>query len=161
RPQADGLKEGIVDVSVIHDELRRGEHILWTGQPATGLKLSLLDLYLVPFSLAWGGFAFFWEWEVLRSGAPLLFTLFGIPFVAVGSYLIVGRFFWDAYRRRQTVYAITNERILIVVRAVGSRTMSLPLSTIPQAMLTGDRHRGSITFGSLARTSAAWATAGT
>jgi hypothetical protein len=48
----------------------------------------------------WGGFAFFWEYEVLTAArAPFFFMLWGLPFVAMGLQVIFGRFLVDAKHR--------------------------------------------------------------
>ena len=93
--------------------LGQHETLLWTGKPKQGVMLSKIDIFLIPFSLLWGGFAFFWEFSVVTLDAPLLFKFLGIPFVLVGLYLIIGRFFYDASRRKNTFYGITQNRILI------------------------------------------------
>lgn len=49
---------------------------------------------------------------VLNSKAPL-FALFGAPFVLIGLFFVVGRFFLDAWLRAKTCYAVTDRRILI------------------------------------------------
>lgn len=67
---------------------------------------------MAPFSIMWGRFAFFWEGGVLQTGASLCAALWGIPFVLVGLYFILGRFYYKAYIKSKTYYAITNKRVI-------------------------------------------------
>jgi hypothetical protein len=46
------------------------EALLWWGRPDPAKHLGRNDIFLVPFSLAWGGFAIFWEIGALQSGGP-------------------------------------------------------------------------------------------
>jgi len=140
------------DVSALRLHLSPGERLLWIGQPVGGLRLTPQDLLLVPFSLLWGGFAFFWEASVLRSNAPLLFRLWGVPFVLMGVYLIVGRFFHDAWRRSRTLYGLTDQRAIILGGGVSRRLTSLALRSLPELSITEERNgRGTISFGSSTR----------
>ena len=72
------------------------------------------DAFLIPFSIFWCGFAIFWEAGVASSGASL-FVVWGIPFIAVGLYLVFGRFIYKHYRKKRTTYWITNARAAIIV----------------------------------------------
>ena len=93
--------------------LDRGEELLWTGRPTQGIILRPMDILLIPFSLVWCGFAIFWEASVLQVQAPFLFKLFGLPFVGAGLYIVFGRFFMGARRRKNTLYGITASRVII------------------------------------------------
>lgn len=65
--------------SEFRDFVGNQETLLWTDRPKQGFFLKQTDVFMIPFSLAWGGFAIFWEATVLTMDAPLLFKLWGIP----------------------------------------------------------------------------------
>src|SRR5579875_1643918 len=116
-PQIDPLA-----VEHIKSELMDGETIHWSQRPMPGVTFSPQDFFLIPFSFLWGGFALFWEASVLGlidasqriSEAGLFFKLWGIPFVFVGQYLIWGRFVYATWKKRDTFYAVTNWRVIVV-----------------------------------------------
>ena len=69
-------------------ELASGERLLWAGKPRQGIFTRRSDAFVIPFSLLWCGFAIWWEANALSSNSPLLFRLWGIPFVLVGLHLV-------------------------------------------------------------------------
>jgi hypothetical protein len=140
-------------VTSIQFPLDRDERQLWAGVPRPGIVLRPSDVFVIPFSFLWAGFTVFWELSVLRDGAPGFFALWGIPFVLMGIYITVGRFFVDAVRRSRTTYAVTSTRVLIETGRVGpfaGSTRSLALRTLGEVTLReGANGTGTITFGAL------------
>jgi hypothetical protein len=129
-------------------ELRSDERLLWYGQPATGLRLQPADALVIPFSILWAGFAVFWETGVIATDAPILFKLFGVPFVIAGAYITVGRFFFDAYRRSRIAYALTTHRIIFLRTLWGRTVESIDLTGLPQITVQEHRDRSAtIAFG--------------
>ena len=122
-------------------QLDSGERLIWSGRPGGGLRVRRGDWFMIPFSLLWGGFAFFWEWMAIRQGAPLLARVWGGAFVLVGTHLVAGRFFWDARRRSHTYYAVTDRRVLLVTSRWPRNTTTLPLRSIP-AITLAEREDG-------------------
>lgn len=128
--------------------LRPAERILWEGQPDVGAYTFSGSVLLIPLSIMWAAFAFFWESSVIARGAPPLFWLWGIPFVLIGLYMLVGRFFIARREAQRTWYAITTERVLIQSGAFRPRLTELDLTNLPPIELTGGRRgTGTITLG--------------
>ncbi len=125
-----------------------GETVIWSGRPGRGLLLIGRDGLLIPFSLMWGGFAVYWEASVVRTSAPVLFRLWGVPFVLVGLYFIAGRFVVDAWIRSKTHYAVTNRRILIARSGPFGKFTTLSLDLLPEVQLSEHANgRGTLRFG--------------
>jgi hypothetical protein len=138
-----GDDEGRISIPLLD-----GERIIWTGAPANGLLFTARDWLLIPFSLLWGGFAIFWESGVAQKGVPLFFLLWGVPFVLIGLFLIIGRFFADAWLRGRTRYALTNRRILIERGGAFPKFTALHLDTMPATQFApGAAGRGTLRFG--------------
>jgi hypothetical protein len=126
--------------------LDEGERLIWAGRPAQGIQFRRADVFLIPFSLLWSGFAFFWEYSVLLHG-PSFFVLWGIPFCLIGVYITIGRFFVDATARSRTCYAITDERILIIEGILRRNVRTLPLKNLSEiALENGGGETGTIRF---------------
>lgn len=96
----------------INQYLAPDEYILWNGKPGKGNLLTQADIFMVPFSILWCGFAIMWETVVLMNSTSLFAKIWGIPFVCVGLYIVFGRFIMKIYLRKETVYVITNRRII-------------------------------------------------
>ena len=126
--------------------LRPGEELLWSGRPDPDVRFSGVDVFLVPFTIMWGGFALVWELAVLTSGAGAFFALWGIPFVAMGVYMLFGRFIYKRRTKLRTAYGMTSGRALV---AVGNTTLyDSPIKQIPRSIRRSrDGSHVSITFG--------------
>jgi hypothetical protein len=131
------------------ERLLRGEKVIWRGRPQQGLMLTRRDALLIPFSLVWGGFTIFWESTVLRmQNVPLFMALFGAVFVLIGLFLIIGRFFVDAWIRTGVFYALTDRRILILRSRPSMSFQAVSLDRLPEATLNETSNgRGTIRFG--------------
>lgn len=133
---------------ILAKQLSSAEKLLWAGQPKQGIVFRRSDLWNIPFSLLWGGFAIYWMILVLINGAPVFFVLWGIPFVLMGLYMIFGRFFVDARQRANTYYGVTNQRAVIVSGLRSQQIKSLDLQTLTDLSIVEQPDRiGTITFG--------------
>jgi hypothetical protein len=132
----------------IRRELSPNERLLWFAKPRQGIRFRVSDLYMIPFSLFWAGFAVFWELSVIRDGAPLFFMIWGIPFLVMGAYITVGRFILDAVLRRKTAYGLTDRRVLLVSGLWSRAVRMLDLAALPELSLVERSDRsGTIAFG--------------
>jgi hypothetical protein len=129
----------------IQSELTSGESFLWAALPNTSVIFHREDVFMIPFSLLWGGFAVFWEAGVsgyvgnaVKHSAPSTFMmLWGVPFVLIGQYFIWGRFLVAAWKKRRTYYAVTNRRAIVVQRGWSRRVASAYLDSLPTLIKEG------------------------
>jgi hypothetical protein len=136
-----------IDSTPITPHLLPGEQLMWTGRPG-GRLFDATDVFMIPFSLMWGGFALFWETSVIATGAPLPMVLFGIPFVLLGLYLIIGRFVQRAIANNRTWYALTDRRALLVYGSAGQQVRSVSLESVTDVSVNRRANgRGTVSFG--------------
>ncbi len=114
----------------LRGELESGERLLWAGQPRQGIRLQIFDLFAIPFSLLWGGFAIGWEVMAFVMEVPWFFKLWGIPFVLVGLYMMVGRFYVDARRRAAAFQGITTTSLLFISGRARRVVQRIPLRNL-------------------------------
>ncbi|MBK17566.1 MAG: hypothetical protein CMM52_01825 [Rhodospirillaceae bacterium] len=89
--------------------LAEGEEIQWTGRPAAGAAVAKgISNFL--FGIFFFGFAVFWTVGASQGG---LFALFGIPFMAVGAWMISAPV-RTYIKANKSYYAVTNKRVIIL-----------------------------------------------
>lgn len=105
-------------------ELQPGESLCWTGT-ADPRRAALMALPAGLFGIPFAGFALFWiaaayhgTQGISRSSnsfthAFSFFPLFGVPFLLVGLGVILTPL-WVYLKGLSTVYAVTNQRIMII-----------------------------------------------
>ncbi len=131
----------IADLSMLREKIQpylgSGESIQWVGQPDPTKLITPADWFMIPFSLFFSGFSVMWVVGVVsqtiasNENGPIawIFPLFGLPFIAVGFFLLFGRFLIKKSTRLRTFYAVTNQRVLSLVEARKPRMSSLYLSS--------------------------------
>jgi hypothetical protein len=140
-----------MDISMSADNnlkarLLPGERIVWQGRPAQGIRFFRSDTFLIPFGILFLSFSIFWEWKAVSQG-DVFFALWGIPFIAAGIFLCAARFLIDAYVRSSTLYALTDNRILILRRGYRPRFVALTMDRLPVLSLEEERSgTGTIRF---------------
>jgi hypothetical protein len=129
--------------------LDRGERVIWSGQPRQGLAFRGIDAFAIPFALLWTSVPLVGAVAGVMNPKGNAVALFPtIPFVLIGFYLLIGRFFVDAAQRRRTFYALTNERIVIVSGLTSRSVRSLALRSLEQVEVSERASgRGTIAFG--------------
>ena len=100
------------EFSFVQSYLSGGEYVLWQGKPG---KVRLLDPFYLStalFAIPWLAFCGYWEYMAIRSGGNFM-VLWGVPFILVGLYMLVGRPLNAIRLRGRTCYVITNRKLLI------------------------------------------------
>jgi hypothetical protein len=132
--------------------LNPGERILWQGQPDSSIWFTRSDVITLPFSLVLTGFASLLVLNFFgvivadpKSVHDPIAMIFSVTLLVVGLYMLIGRFFYKAFLKRRTYYAITDARVLMVVQGLTGTVRSLQLANLPVVEKI-ERHDGSGTL---------------
>jgi hypothetical protein len=113
----------------IFQTLNCGERLIWHGQPRQGICLREADLFLIPFGFLLSSFSIIWECNAISRGLPG-FAAFGVSFVLIGLYLMIGHILQDAARRKKTHYAVTDRRVIIISGSIFRANNSITLNSV-------------------------------
>ncbi|HTD41497.1 MAG TPA: PH domain-containing protein [Mucilaginibacter sp.] len=128
----------MIDIDIQQElqyELLDDEKLIWTGRPGLGIIFRKIDIFIIPFSLVWFGMMLFAIFGASTSASensnvPWPVFLFFIPFLFAGCYITFGRFWIDKRRRANTVYGITNDRIIIRSGVFSKKVNSFNIKTL-------------------------------
>ncbi len=111
--------------NTIKTHLQPGEEILWEGQSLQQSRIALnkSGMLWLGFSILWVAMAIIMTSFIKTADATgmffkLVFPLFGLPFIAIGIFMV---FIVPAKQRKidsSTYYYVTNERIIINIDTV-------------------------------------------
>ena len=108
------------DIEALHyletQVLLPGEKIVWKGRP-DARESAKVGLFRFFFGIFFFSFSLFWMYMATSMDGGL-FALFGLPFVAVGFWLVSGPA-RNYLKSARTYYAITNQRVITLIRGKG------------------------------------------
>jgi hypothetical protein len=89
-------------------EMAPGESLVWADRP---MPRAARIWPITLFGMLVFGFALFWTAQAWQAGGAI--AVFGVPFLCIGAGLL-GAPWWRPKRTRHTVYAISDQRLLII-----------------------------------------------
>jgi hypothetical protein len=115
---------------------QEANEVLWKGRPKQGLVFRGYDLVLVPFVLWWG-------WEIpsmlqtaFLEGGDNGDKLFAVTMAGIGAYILIVRYFHDAWVRANTSYEITTEGVAFNYRGLIKKKVVIPFAEISMVSLS-------------------------
>jgi hypothetical protein len=130
-------------------ELQSGESLYWTGT-ANPARAALSALPASLFGIPFAGFALFWISQAYHATSAMsksshnafvsgfrVFPLFGLPFLIVGLGIVLAPL-WAFLKGSSTVYAVTNQRVMVIT---GNGTRSVKSYTPVDILAVQHRER--------------------
>lgn len=111
-------------------ELRRGEHLLWVGQPSP-VRLAMQKLPTLLFGILWTAAIIFMSnmvgWSFSSSGNfgsfSMIFTVLLGIFFLIGVGMLVSPL-WNYFKATRTIYAVTDQRAMIIEQLLSTSVKS-------------------------------------
>lgn len=123
--------EAINIADLFKQYLNANEKILWTGSPK---KSTVFSLPVTFFGLFFLGFSIFWT--IMAFQASFIMSMFGIPFIIVGLFLVFIKKSKLSNFIPKQYYAVTDERILIIKSGHQEVLIQVALERLTNVILT-------------------------
>ena len=106
--------------------LKNDEKVIWTGKPEIRKMFSFYDRFLIPISIILAALLFLYEFMAISNlfyslekydrivFNYLMMFCIGSLFTIFGVYFLIGRFIVKMFIKKNTFYAITDNRIIII-----------------------------------------------
>lgn len=126
-----------------------GERIVWSGEPVRHRLLRIDDVFLIPFSLMWGGFVlFFAAGAVFGQVHDPIAMVCAVPLVLLALYLVFGRFVVRSIASRKARYLVTDRRVVVTGGVTGRAVGTEYLAALPPPVITENEDgSGDLAFG--------------
>ncbi len=116
--------------TLFQNEMLKDEKILWTGQPKKGFVLTIRDILQILAGLFFIGMGSFFEYGAIQS-FDLFAMIFGLLFLLPGLCMVLGNISSRNYQTKRTYYAVTNQRIIILINSSNKKVESIVINQIP------------------------------
>jgi len=103
-----------VNTNEIKNKYLKEETVLWQGAPKNTPLFQKSDIFMIPFSLIFGGIFIIYaviSVLLLITGQSIMFSLVGITFLLFGLYILIFRLWYRKKRISREVYFVTNKRV--------------------------------------------------
>lgn len=111
----EGIDMYLEAQNTVKRNLWEGERLVWMGCPNVARFAVRKSWNTFLFGIPFTAFSLFWEYNAASKG--LFFQLWGIPFIAVGFGMLASPL-WQYWRGQKTIYAVTNQRLLIITGGI-------------------------------------------
>jgi hypothetical protein len=116
--------------TLFQNEMLKDEKILWTGKPKKGFVLPGGYILLILFGFPLLGIGSFMGYSAIQS-FDIFAMIFCLPFILFGLYLFFGVIISRNYQTKRTYYAVTNQRIIILINSSNKKVESILINQIP------------------------------
>ena len=138
--------------NLVRTYLAPDEEMYWCDRPVKKVAFSAGGLFWLLFGIVWIGFAVFWTAMSASFGAPLFFSAFGGIFILIGVCVFFAVPLIMQFRRSQSVYAVTDRRILQVYVGSSKRIVEYKYSDIDSIYVKSSKDgTGSVYFSLMSR----------
>ena len=117
--------------TLFQNEMLKDEKIMWTGQPKKGFVLPGGYILLILFGFFFIGIGSFIEYVTIFQSFDIFAMIFCLLFILLGLCLVFGVIIYRNYRTKRTYYAVTNQRIIILINSSNKKVESILINQIP------------------------------